>query len=126
MMLPLPCATLVDADADSASGAVRILDELLRYTMPVPVRGFAACPSMGDAGGEVGDRGVDGPESCAEVSEGVRRPRREVEDCCCDEEEEGMEGTGTAARSPLARAPAWRGSWSGRTAAGDAPLPLAD
>jgi hypothetical protein len=103
-MILVPPTILVDAEEDSASGA-RIFDpndELLRYTMPVPVRGFAwAIPGdgMGEDGGEDGDGTL--LESCAEVSEGVRSPKREG---CCDDE--GIEGTGTAARSPLSRVPA--------------------
>jgi hypothetical protein len=111
----------VDAEEDSASGA-RIFDpndELLRYTMPVPVRGFAWA-ILGDGMGEDGGEDGDGTllESCAEVSEGVRSPKREG---CWDDE--GIEGTGTAARSPLSRVPAWRGSWSGRTAGDGNVLP---
>lgn len=85
----------------------RILLELLLYTIPVPVRGFGLAipvPTLFRSGEGSGEEGTEAEAELGEVGErvadpidGVRRDPREAED-------ERTEGTGTAGRSPTARA----------------------
>ena len=116
-----------DADPEGNTNGARIFDPieavLVLYTMPVPVRGFGrTIPVLvSDIGVKFipGGRGEEGAElypaeaNFAELSEGVRSAPLEMDGDRV--RAAGIEGTGTAARSPVGRAGAvCRGSCKGR------------
>ena len=88
--------TEADIDDASVNGARIFEPEVVRYTMPVPVRGFGRPVVLfEDKTGDVGaDESLDGDvgEGLGDVDDGARREAYDVD-------EESTLGTGTAGRS---------------------------